>query len=224
MLADLLKQPLPFCIPLEQRDTEVNVTMLGHSPWDHIGSFLFTMPHHSTFFADIPCSASLALHCTISKLSNVWRNYSSWTKIHYFPVRVLPLRSGVIHGFCDRALTLSSCECAASSVLVPCALSSACLVSCWSMVFGSRHSCLEFWFVSGLDTRALCSVLLCERAVSSSLGRALPCPCVLWCASSSCFYQLRAFMLCQQLVYLFHWLRAFMLSCLVCTRSLCVSH
>ncbi len=61
MLADLLKQPLPFCIPLEQRDTEVNVTMLGHSPWDHIGSFLFTMPHHSTFFADIQCSASLAL-------------------------------------------------------------------------------------------------------------------------------------------------------------------
>ncbi len=77
MLADLLKQPLPFCIPLEQRDTEVNVTMLGHSPWDHIGSFLFTIAHHSTFFADIPCSANLALHCTIFKLSNVWRNYSS---------------------------------------------------------------------------------------------------------------------------------------------------
>lgn len=60
MLTDLLKQPLPFCLPLEQRDTGINVTMLGHSPWDYIGSFLFTMPHHSTFFADIPCSASLA--------------------------------------------------------------------------------------------------------------------------------------------------------------------
>ncbi len=35
------------------------------------------------------------------------------------------------------------------SVLEPCALSSACLVSCWSMVFGSRHSFVEFWFVSG---------------------------------------------------------------------------
>ncbi len=53
---------------------------------------------------------------------------------------------------------------------------------------------LSFGSCRGLDTRALCSVLLCERAVSSSLGRALSCPRVLWCARSSCFYQLRAFM------------------------------
>ncbi len=56
-------------------------------------------------------------------------------------------------------------------------------------MFGSRHSCL--------DTRAPFSVLLCERAVASSLVRALLCPrvfCVV--ARSSCFYRLRAFMLC----------------------------
>ncbi len=47
----------------------------------------------------------------------------------------------------------------------------------------------------GLDTRAPSSVL-CERAVSSLLGRALSCPRVLWCARSSCLYWLHAFMLC----------------------------
>ncbi len=35
------------------------------------------------------------------------------------------------------------------------ALSSACLVSCWSLVFGSRHSCLEFRFRVGVRTLAL---------------------------------------------------------------------
>ncbi len=64
---------------------------------------------------------------------------------------------------------------AASSVLEPCALSSAYLVSCWSVVFGSVSvSC------RGSDTRAPRSISLCECAVSSSLGRTLFCPtCVL---------------------------------------------
>ncbi len=53
-------------------------------------------------------------------------------------------RSSVILYFFDRALILPSCECAAWSVLEPCALSSACLVSCCSVVFGSWHSCLGF--------------------------------------------------------------------------------
>ncbi len=47
-----------------------------------------------------------------------------------------------------------------------CSLSSGCFVSCWSVVFGSRHSCLEFRFRVGVQTLALCSVLLCECAVS----------------------------------------------------------
>ncbi len=73
--------------------------------------------------------------------------------------------------FCDRTLTLPSClvscERAASSVLKPCALSSACFVSCWSVVFGSLHSsCSGSVLVScrGSDTHAPCSVLLWERA------------------------------------------------------------
>ncbi len=85
-----------------------------------------------------------------------------------------------------------SCERAASSVLEPCALSSACLVSCWSVVFGSRHSCLVSVSCQGSDTRAPRSVSLWECVVSSSLF----CPRVFCCvARSSCFYRLHAFML-----------------------------
>ncbi len=52
------------------------------------------------------------------------------------------------------------CECAASSVLEPCPLSSKCLVSFWSMVFRSQHSCLEFRFVSGFGHSCMfCPVL-----------------------------------------------------------------
>ncbi len=61
-----------------------------------------------------------------------------------------------------------SCERAASSVLESRALSSACLVSCWSVVFGSRHSCLEFRSRDGVRTLALHFLSLCECAVSSS--------------------------------------------------------
>ncbi len=59
----------------------------------------------------------------------------------------------------------------------------------------------------GSDTRAPCSVSLCECVVSSLLGHTLFCPPV-FCgvARSSCYYRLRAFMLClvlcgTQLVY-----------------------
>ncbi len=47
------------------------------------------------------------------------------------------------------------CECVVSSVLESCALSSGCFVSCWSVVFRSRHSCLEFRFRVGVQTLAL---------------------------------------------------------------------
>ncbi len=104
-------------------------------------------------------------------------------------VRVLSLRSGVIHEFFDRALILPSCpvfmwvrgfECARavrSFVYVPCfvlkhvvqipALLSWVSVLCW-----------------GSDTRSVCSVSLCECAVLSALF----CPLV-FCgvARSSCF-------------------------------------
>ncbi len=56
---------------------------------------------------------------------------------------------------------------------------------------------LSFGSCRGLDTRAPRSVSLCECAISSSLGCAIFCPhafCVV--ARSSCYYLLRAFMLC----------------------------
>ncbi len=75
------------------------------------------------------------------------------------PVRPdgVPFGGGVVSGFCHFGLVLFmvlwqspdtpimsafSCERAASSVLESRSLSSVCLVSCWSVVFGSRHSCL----------------------------------------------------------------------------------
>ncbi len=87
---------------------------------------------------------------------------------------------------------------------------------------------LTFGSCRGSDTRAPRSVSLCECAVSSSLALlSTVCCCV---ARSSCFYQLRAFMLClvlcgMQLVYslaaCFHgvmscvntWLMSFLISC-----------
>ncbi len=136
-----------------------------------------------------------------------------------------------------------SCERAASSVLESRALSSACLVSCWSVVFGSRHSCLEFRSRDGVRTLALHFLSLCECAVSSSLGTAHSCPRVFCCvAHSSCFYRLRAFMLYLVLCYIlcFHvvmscvntWLMSFscvFMSCFahgwwfVCWPCACVS-
>ncbi len=83
-----------------------------------------------------------------------------------------------------------------SSVLEPCALSSACLVSCWSVVFGSRHSCLEFRCRVGVRTLALHVLSLCVSVRSWVRSAALFCPRVFCCvAHSSCFYRLRAFML-----------------------------
>ncbi len=83
-------------------------------------------------------------------------------------VRVMSLRSSVIHGFVTEPWysrhVRVSCERVASSVLEPCALSSACLVSCWSVVFGSRHSCLEFRLRDGVRTLALHVLSLCVRA------------------------------------------------------------
>ncbi len=123
-------------------------------------------------------------------------------------------------------------------------LSSVCLVSCWSVVFGSRRSCLEFRFRVGVQTL----VSLCERALSR--------PCVLfrvgaWCSdpgthvlsfgfvsgfghSSHCvsvrsrvrstWTRVGVSIGCVHSCYILccvarslciHWLSAFMLSCLV---------
>ncbi len=147
-------------------------------------------------------------------------------------VRVLSLRSSVIHGFVTEPWYSHHVRVFMwARGFESCALSSACLVSCWSVVFGSRHSCFEFLSRDGVRTLALHFLSLCECAVSSSLGTAHSCPRVFCCvARSSCFYRLRAFMLylvlCgRQLVYslavCFHvvmscvntWLMSFLISC-----------
>ncbi len=52
----------------------------------------------------------------------------------------------------------------------PCALSSACLVSCWSLVFVSRHSWLEFQFCIGVRTLALRVLSRCVSVWSRSVA------------------------------------------------------
>ncbi len=95
-------------------------------------------------------------------------------------VRVLSLRSRVIHGFVTEPWYSHhvpfSCERA------------------W--LRDMLHSYLEFRFRVGVRTLVLRFLSLCECAVSSSLGCALSCPRVFCCvARSSCFYRLGAFML-----------------------------
>ncbi len=116
-----------------------------------------------------------------------------WMSGMTYCVRVLSLRSGVIHGFVTEPWhsrhVLFSCKCAASSVLEPCALSSVCLVSCWSMGFGSRHSCLEFRFHVGVRTLALHVLSHCVSVCGLEFARprALLSTCVLWCCMQFMF-------------------------------------
>ncbi len=77
------------------------------------------------------------------------------------------------------------CECAASSVLEPCTLSSTCLVSYWSMLFRSRHFVLSFSFVLGFG-HSLC--VFCLVVWVCSLERALLSTCVLWCCTQFMFF------------------------------------
>ncbi len=65
-------------------------------------------------------------------------------------------------------------------MLEPCILSSACLVSCWSVVFGSRHSCLEFRFRVEVRTLAL-HVLSCCVSVRSRVRSAVRYPVHMCC-------------------------------------------
>ncbi len=102
--------------------------------------------------------------------------------------------------FFDRALTvLFSGERAALSMRF--ALLSTCSVSCWSVVFRSRHSCL----VSG-------SVLVLCRGSDTHVsrvraGRVLLCPCAF---VVFVFFLLFCLGLCGTPSCVFHWLRVFM--------------
>ncbi len=119
-------------------------------------------------------------------------------------VRVLSLRSSV-SWFCDSPDT-PVMSCFHVSTLEPCALSSACLLSCWSVVFGSRHSCLEFLFRVGVRTLALHVLSHCVSVRSRVRSPARS-------SVHVCFGVLHAVRIFIGLCI--HWLRAFVLSCFV---------
>ncbi len=143
-------------------------------------------------------------------------------------VRVLSLRSSVIHGFVTEHWhsrhVFFVCECATSSVLEPCALSSACLVSCWSVVFRSRHSCRDFC----VGVRTLTLHVLSHCVSVGSRVRSVTCSTVHMCCVLCCCMQF-VFLsfLCSHVIscavrhaaYVFHWLRAFM--SYLCCHVLC---
>ncbi len=104
-----------------------------------------------------------------------------------------------------------SCERAASSVLESRALSSACLVSCWSVVFGSRHSCLEFRSRDGVRTLALHFLSLCVRGLEFARHRALLSTCVLLCCTQFVFLSAACFHVVMSCVNT--WLMSFLISC-----------
>ncbi len=123
----------------------------------------------------------------------------------------VPFGGGVVSGFCHFGLVLFmvlwqspdtpimsafSCERVASSVLESCALSSACLVSCWSVVFGSRHSCLEFRSRDGVRRLTLHFLSLCVRGLAFARHRALLSTCVLLCCTQFVFLSACIFIGC----------------------------
>ncbi len=89
---------------------------------------------------------------------------------------------------------------------------------CWSVVFGSRHSCLEFRFRVGVWTL----VLRVEWVWGLEFARpcALLSTCVLWCCTAACINVMSCTV--WHTACVFHWLRAFMLSCLLWTCGLWV--
>ncbi len=113
------------------------------------------------------------------------------------------------------------CECAASS-----ALSSACLVSCCSVVFESRYSCLDFRFMSGFGhSRSMFCLVVWVCGLEFARPLALLSTCVLCCGTQFVFLSavcIHVVLCCVARSLYIHWLRAFMLSCLVWTRGLWV--
>ncbi len=91
-------------------------------------------------------------------------------------------------------------------MLKPCALSSACLVSCWSVVFGSRHSCLEFRLRDGVRTLALHVLSLCVSVRFFMLYLVL-CGTQLVYSLAACFHVV---MSCVNT-----WLMIFLISCVL---------
>ncbi len=135
------------------------------------------------------------------------------------PVRILSLRSGVIYGFCDRALTLPSClvfmwacgfECAQAVRSLVC-------VPCFVLERGVRIPAFMSWVSIhvGVWTLAL-HVLSCCVSVRS--------PVYMSCGVHAVRFRPACIHVMSCVVWhaacVSHWLRAFMLSCLVWTCGL----
>ncbi len=165
-------------------------------------------------------------------------------------VRVLSLRSSVIHGFVTEPRYSHHVRVFMWARGFECALSSACLVSCWSVVFPALMSLVSVTW-RGSDTRAPFSVIVWVRGLEFARHHALLSTCVLLCCtqfvflSAACIYVY--LVLCgTQLVYslaaCFHvvmscvntWLMSFLISCVfmscfahgwwfVCWPCACVS-
>ncbi len=169
---------------------------------------LYFPPYNTKSFFFFTFSLSTPFHTKTVHSNQLKKNTKS--------DRVLSLRSGVIHGFCDRALTLPTYPVFMWVRGFVCALLSACLVSCWSVVFASQHSCLELWFRVGVRTFVL-HVLshLGACGLEFAQPNALLSTCVVFCvvARSSCFIGCMhsCYMLCC-VPCVFHRLHAFMLS------------
>ncbi len=105
-------------------------------------------------------------------------------------------------------------------------------VPCFVLERGVRIPALMSWVsvsCRGLDTRAPCSVSLCERAArvrSAACSLVHVCCVCVWCCTQFAFLSDACIhvMSCAvwHTAHVFHWLRAFMLSCLVWTRGLWV--
>ncbi len=145
-------------------------------------------------------------------------------------VRVLSLRSSVIHGFVTEPwyshhvrVFMWACgfECARVARSLVCVH---CFV--WSVVFGSRHSCLEFRFVSGFKhSRSIFGHCVSAQSRVRSTPHTLVHVCfvVLHAVRVSIGCVHLCYILCCVACSLYiHWLRVFMLSCLVWTRGLWV--
>ncbi len=147
-------------------------------------------------------------------------------------VRVLSLRSSVIHGFCDRALTLPSCPVfmwvwvrvwVRVRVRVRVRHSLACM-PCLMLERGVRIPALMS-FVSGFGhSRSAFCLVMWVCGLEFARSRALLSMCVLWCCtqfvllSAACIHVITCAV--WHAACVFHWLRAFMMSCLVWKRGL----
>ncbi len=147
---------------------------------------------------------------------------------HIYVVSVLSLRSGVSHGFCDRALKLPSCTVFYVIVRLRVCSSRRSLicVPCFVLERGVRIPALMSWVsvsCRGLDTRAPCSVsfsgipvlssrVLCFMLLHAVRVLSVACIHVMYCAVCLCF----SWAACSHVVMscVNTWLMSILISCI----------